>query len=178
MNRRAFLGLGGAAALGMVLDPDLALWVPGRKTYFDMGAVEPLLPGYRIFAGTVLGKTVRPDVMEITFDLLSGRDGVALEYARRFKASLDVSGRTAMRLAAVEPGARIEIRMVDGESMVAAGGRLVSMTDVRGATVSPDPPVRKLHDPSIETRWANEPNAMRAFGQRNWCRWPKPPAHW
>lgn len=34
MNRRGFLGILGAAAAGFALDPELALWVPGRKSIF------------------------------------------------------------------------------------------------------------------------------------------------
>lgn len=36
MNRRGFLGLLGGVGAGLALDPDLALWMPGQKTYFDM----------------------------------------------------------------------------------------------------------------------------------------------
>lgn len=36
MNRRAFLGSLAALTAGMALDPERALWVPGRKTYFDI----------------------------------------------------------------------------------------------------------------------------------------------
>lgn len=38
MHRRAFLGTLSAGLAGMVLDPERALWVPGRRTYHDMGA--------------------------------------------------------------------------------------------------------------------------------------------
>ena len=38
MNRRGFLGLTAAAIGGMVLDPELALWVPGRKSYVFLAA--------------------------------------------------------------------------------------------------------------------------------------------
>ena len=34
MNRRGFLSLLGVGGAGMVLDPELALWVPGRKSFF------------------------------------------------------------------------------------------------------------------------------------------------
>jgi predicted fused transcriptional regulator/phosphomethylpyrimidine kinase len=47
MERRGFLrllGLGGAA---MVLDPERALWVPGRVTTFDLGAVPACGVRYR-----------------------------------------------------------------------------------------------------------------------------------
>lgn len=56
MNRRGFLGLLGLASAEMVLDPGRALWVPGRRTFFDLGAsaapVEPLAlhPGAFAFA--------------------------------------------------------------------------------------------------------------------------------
>jgi hypothetical protein len=36
VNRRGFLGLLGAAVAGATFDPELALWVPGRKSYFDI----------------------------------------------------------------------------------------------------------------------------------------------
>lgn len=38
MNRRAFLGSLSALSAGMLLDPERALWVPGRRTYFDLVA--------------------------------------------------------------------------------------------------------------------------------------------
>lgn len=38
MNRRRFLSLLGLAAPAMALDPERALWVPGEKTIFDLGA--------------------------------------------------------------------------------------------------------------------------------------------
>lgn len=34
MNRRAFLGLFGASAAALVLDPEMLLWRPGAKTIF------------------------------------------------------------------------------------------------------------------------------------------------
>ena len=34
-TRRAFFGWLGVLTVGMVLDPERALWVPGRRTYFD-----------------------------------------------------------------------------------------------------------------------------------------------
>jgi hypothetical protein len=49
MNRRAFLrvlGLGAATAIGVsagVVDVEQLLWVPGRTTYFDLGAQGPPL---------------------------------------------------------------------------------------------------------------------------------------
>jgi hypothetical protein len=48
MNRRHFLGSLSALAAGMVLDPDLALWRPGRTTYFDI-----VRPPVRPWAGQV-----------------------------------------------------------------------------------------------------------------------------
>lgn len=39
MKRRAFLAALAAAATGAVFDPEKLLWVPGRKSYFDLGAV-------------------------------------------------------------------------------------------------------------------------------------------
>ena|SRR5688572_15395958 len=45
MNRRSFLGLSAAAAAGFTLDPDLAMWVPGKRTYFDLGPNLGLCPG-------------------------------------------------------------------------------------------------------------------------------------
>jgi hypothetical protein len=39
MNRRGFLRLLGLGAAGYVLDPELALWVPGQKTIFDLGGI-------------------------------------------------------------------------------------------------------------------------------------------
>ena len=38
MNRRSFLCLSGLAAAALVLDPERALWVPGAKATFDLGA--------------------------------------------------------------------------------------------------------------------------------------------
>lgn len=38
MNRRRFLSLLGLAAPAMALDPERALWVPGEKSIFDLGA--------------------------------------------------------------------------------------------------------------------------------------------
>jgi len=38
LSRRGFLGLIPALAAGLVLDPDRLLWVPGRATWFDLGA--------------------------------------------------------------------------------------------------------------------------------------------
>lgn len=38
MNRRHFLGSLAALSAGMALDPERALWVPGRRTYFDIVA--------------------------------------------------------------------------------------------------------------------------------------------
>ena len=43
MNRRHFLGSLSALSAGMLLDPERALWVPGRKTYFDI--VRPVPAG-------------------------------------------------------------------------------------------------------------------------------------
>ncbi len=45
MNRRAFLWLSAVAAAGFALDQDLSMWVPGRKSYFDMGAARGLSAG-------------------------------------------------------------------------------------------------------------------------------------
>jgi hypothetical protein len=36
MNRRTFLSLAPAALAGFALDPERALWVPGRTSYFDI----------------------------------------------------------------------------------------------------------------------------------------------
>lgn len=36
MNRRHFLGSLAALSAGMVIDPEMALWVPGRKSYFHI----------------------------------------------------------------------------------------------------------------------------------------------
>lgn len=41
MNRRAFLGSLSMLAAGMALDPERALWTPGRTTYFDLGPRRP-----------------------------------------------------------------------------------------------------------------------------------------
>lgn len=38
VNRRSFLGLLGLGAAGLVLDPERALWIPGQKRIFDLGA--------------------------------------------------------------------------------------------------------------------------------------------
>jgi hypothetical protein len=48
MHRRAFLQLATAAAAGLVLDPERALWVPGRKTIF-------LPPAPRVWTAMDLG---------------------------------------------------------------------------------------------------------------------------
>jgi hypothetical protein len=42
MDRRRFLRTLAGATVGLVLDPELALWVPGRKTYLDMGGISGL----------------------------------------------------------------------------------------------------------------------------------------
>lgn len=39
MNRRGFLGAMGIAVAAAVLDPELALWIPGKKTIFIPPAV-------------------------------------------------------------------------------------------------------------------------------------------
>lgn len=44
MNRRTFLGSLSALSAGMLLDPERALWVPGRRTYFDI--VTPKIHRY------------------------------------------------------------------------------------------------------------------------------------
>lgn len=44
MNRRTFLYLAAAASAGFALDPDLALWKPGRKTIFLPSSVRPATP--------------------------------------------------------------------------------------------------------------------------------------
>lgn len=41
MHRRTFLTSLAALTAGMALDPERALWVPGRRTYFDLGATAP-----------------------------------------------------------------------------------------------------------------------------------------
>lgn len=38
MNRRAFLGLLGTAAVAAAIDPDRLLWEPGKKVTFDLGS--------------------------------------------------------------------------------------------------------------------------------------------
>lgn len=43
MNRRGFLGSLAALTAGMALDPERALWVPGRKTYFDLSHTPDML---------------------------------------------------------------------------------------------------------------------------------------
>ena len=48
LTRRGALGALAALAAGMALDPERALWVPGRRTYFDLGgrrAEEELIYG-------------------------------------------------------------------------------------------------------------------------------------
>lgn len=41
MNRRPFLAGITAAVGGLVLDPERLLWVPGRKSIFDLGTSVP-----------------------------------------------------------------------------------------------------------------------------------------
>jgi hypothetical protein len=41
-NRRSFLQVAAAAAAALVLDPERALWVPGRKTIFVLPPAPPL----------------------------------------------------------------------------------------------------------------------------------------
>jgi hypothetical protein len=57
MQRRRFLqllGLAGAAAVvgpGLVLDPERALWVPGAKRIFDLGAADAPFIDVSAFTG-------------------------------------------------------------------------------------------------------------------------------
>lgn len=44
MNRRSFLGLSGASLAGFALDPERLLWVPGQRSYFDLGQRAARLP--------------------------------------------------------------------------------------------------------------------------------------
>ena len=44
MNRRHFLSSLSALSVGMLLDPERALWVPGRRTYFDIVRAFPHMP--------------------------------------------------------------------------------------------------------------------------------------
>lgn len=73
MNRRAFLGSLASLAAGMALDPERALWVPGRKTYFDIQA-----PPVLAFCEDAFEMSVRHGfIVEHTFrkfrlDVLSG----------------------------------------------------------------------------------------------------------
>lgn len=46
MNRRRFLGSLAMLTAGMALDPERALWVPGRKSYFDIDGAKALPSGY------------------------------------------------------------------------------------------------------------------------------------
>lgn len=55
MHRRTFLCSLGLAAAGMALDPELALWVPGRKTYFDL---PPAAPNAESFAWIKVGDII------------------------------------------------------------------------------------------------------------------------
>ena len=78
MNRRRFLSLLGLAAPVMALDPERALWVPGEKTIFDLGArprgIELADPFAVVFParGASVGNTlITPDwvMKEITSSL-------------------------------------------------------------------------------------------------------------
>jgi hypothetical protein len=42
IGRRGFIGALAAATVGMVLDPERALWVPGRTSYFDLVRHRPI----------------------------------------------------------------------------------------------------------------------------------------
>ena len=46
MDRRSFIGSLAALAAGMALDPERALWVPGRRTYFDTHVPQPQYVDY------------------------------------------------------------------------------------------------------------------------------------
>lgn len=43
MNRRGFLAAVAASIPAMVLDPERLLWVPGKRSYFDIAQPAPLL---------------------------------------------------------------------------------------------------------------------------------------
>lgn len=46
MNRRTFLGSLALLTAGMALDPERALWVPGRKTILDLHTATRLPDGF------------------------------------------------------------------------------------------------------------------------------------
>lgn len=46
LSRRGFLGSLAAVAATAAFDPDLALWVPGQKTYFDIQTTNRIHVGH------------------------------------------------------------------------------------------------------------------------------------
>src|SRR5436309_10161427 len=54
MNRRGFLGMLGAAIAGAAYDPELALWVPGKKKIFIPPATGWLKAPSELHVGDIL----------------------------------------------------------------------------------------------------------------------------
>lgn len=72
MNRRHFLGSLAALSAGMALDPDKLLWVPGRKTYFDI--VRPT--SLEAASGTFIWNPNQFTAFEIERVLADHQDGL------------------------------------------------------------------------------------------------------
>lgn len=83
MNRRGFLGGLLAAAAGMALDPERALWVPGRTVHFDAPQVED---GWRAFSDTTVLETL--DVVAHPANALVTPEWVIREVAKLLHRNL------------------------------------------------------------------------------------------
>ena len=96
MRRRAFLSLLGVGLAGYALDPDRALWVPGRKTYFV------LPPQMKI----PIGNVVLWDAQRGCWSLASWQGdghspmGVVAGYQRHGMLVVQVRGAVKVKLAA------------------------------------------------------------------------------
>jgi hypothetical protein len=70
MNRRAFFAALAAAAATAAYDPERALWVPGRKTYFPL--LGRALPGRMFEVGDKVKLAGFPEVYEVVSVNLPG----------------------------------------------------------------------------------------------------------
>lgn len=68
MTRRSFLTAATAALAGAVLDPERLLWVPGRRTYFDFGALPPV----DLWPNVIGVNGAKADLMQMAADLVNG----------------------------------------------------------------------------------------------------------